>query len=333
MTESVLNTDGTKNATTGETDLAKFKISYTDGTKDTNGNLVYKDLKADGMTTVNGDAVTMKTYATMQDWKDATADFSDGVTDNEVVVIAETGEILLGKDVSTTIQSKGYSLSVSYEKTGFSKGELRPEYYFNCKDVTDAANPVVYTKYDGAGKEIPQDIEYTIAVNQTLTINTNASDVFNADAGRDVDEMIDAVQYAMDAHDKISQIEAMMALEEYAGEEDQKNLQKWLDAATKEADYADDNLKKLYNTYIGKFDSYLTDVRLAITTVGSKGDQLELTETRMSNQQLTVEDLKSSNEDRELSDIIIDYTSAFTAYQGALQAASKINQNTLLNYI
>ena len=86
-----LNTDGTKNATTGETDLAKFKISYTDGTKDTNGNLVYKDLKADGMTTVNGDAVTMKTYATMQDWKDATADFSDGVTDNEVVVIAETG--------------------------------------------------------------------------------------------------------------------------------------------------------------------------------------------------------------------------------------------------
>ena len=325
-----LNTDGTKNATTGETDLAKFKISYTDGTKDTNGNLVYKDLKADGMTTVNGDAVTMKTYATMQDWKDATADFSDGVTDNEVVVIAETGEILLGKDVSTTIQSKGYSLSVSYEKTGFSKGELRPEYYFNCKDVTDAANPVVYTKYDGAGKEIPQDIEYTIAVNQTLTINTNASDVFNADAGRDVDEMIDAVQYAMDAHDKISQIEAMMALEEYAGEEDQKNLQKWLDAATKEADYADDNLKKLYNTYIGKFDSYLTDVRLAITTVGSKGDQLELTENRMSNQQLTVEDLKSSNEDRELSDIIIDYTSAFTAYQGALQAASKINQNTLI---
>ena len=262
--------------------------------------------------------------------------FNDLTGDPEEVLETTTtspDKITSNKDVSTTIQSKGYSLSVSYEKTGFSKGELRPEYYFNCKDVTDAANPVVYTKYDGAGKEIPQDIEYTIAVNQTLTINTNASDVFNADAGRDVDEMIDAVQYAMDAHDKISQIEAMMALEEYAGEEDQKNLQKWLDAATKEADYADDNLKKLYNTYIGKFDSYLTDVRLAITTVGSKGDQLELTETRMSNQQLTVEDLKSSNEDRELSDIIIDYTSAFTAYQGALQAASKINQNTLLNYI
>ena len=77
----------------------------------------------------------------------------------------------------------------------------------------------------------------------------------------------------------------------------------------------------------------MTSVNLAITSVGSKGDQLELTQTRVSNQQLTFEELKSSNEDRELSDIIIDYTSAYTAYQGSLQAASKINQNTLLNYI
>ena len=89
----------------------------------------------------------------------------------------------------------------------------------------------------------------------------------------------------------------------------------------------------MFNTYIGNFDAYLTDVNLAITTVGSKGDQLALTETRMSNQQLTITDLKSSNEDRELSDIIIDYTSAYTAYEASLQAAGRINQNTLLNYI
>ena len=60
---------------------------------------------------------------------------------------------------------------------------------------------------------------------------------------------------------------------------------------------------------------------------------LSLIKNRMSNQQTTVETLKSSNEDRELSDIIIDYTSAYTAYEAALQAASKLSQNTLLNYI
>lgn len=280
--------------------------------------------------------VDVKKFATIDEWKNSIADgaFPDAVADNEVILIEDTGEMLLGKDVTTAIESKNLSLSIDYSKTGFSKGELRPEYYFNCVDNSpNLEEPIVYTKFDEQGNELTQDINYIVAQNQTLTINTNAADVFNEDAGRDVDEMIDAVKYAMDAHDKVDRIDEMMSLEEYASEEDQKKLQEWKDAAKKEADYADDNLKKLFNTYIGNFDSYLTDVNLAITTVGSKGDQLALTETRMSNQQLTITDLKSSNEDRELSDIIIDYTSAYTAYEASLQAAGKINQNTLLNYI
>ena len=74
-------------------------------------------------------------------------------------------------------------------------------------------------------------------------------------------------------------------------------------------------------------------MRLAQTDVGSRGVSLDLVKNRMANQQTTVETLKSTNEDRELSDIIIDYTAAYNAYQAALQAASKVNQNTLLNYI
>ena len=75
------------------------------------------------------------------------------------------------------------------------------------------------------------------------------------------------------------------------------------------------------------------EVLLAETNVGSKGQSLELTKNRMENQQTTVETLKSENEDRELSDIIIDYTAAYSAYEASLQAAAKINQNTLLNFI
>ena len=311
-------------------EIKNLKLQYTDGTV-VDGKLQYNELST--MTTVNGDPVTVNTYATIQEWKDAT-NFEAGVADNEIVVIAETGEMLLGTDVTTTLESKDYSLSVSYSKTGFTKGELRPEYYFNCTDTSPQhETPIEYKKFDDEGNELTQDINYIVAQNQTLTINTNAADVFNEDAGRDVDEMIDAVKYAMDAHDKVDRINKMMGLEEYASEEDQAKLQKWKDAAQKEADYADDNLKRLYNTYIGNFDSYLSNVNLALTTVGSKGDQLALTENRMSNQQLTISELKSSNEDRELSDIIIEYTSAYTAYQGCLQAAGKVNQNTLLNYI
>ncbi|EKC49621.1 flagellar hook-associated protein 3 [human gut metagenome] len=125
-----------------------------------------------------------------------------------------------------------------------------------------------------------------------MTVNTNASDVFNADIGRDVDEMINAVKAAIDANDKVDKIKDMMNQAAYSGVSAQENLQTWLEAAQKEADYANDNLQKLYDSYIGNFDEYLSDVNLAITTVGSKGDRLELTETRMSNQQLTVKTLK-----------------------------------------
>ncbi len=71
----------------------------------------------------------------------------------------------------------------------------------------------------------------------------------------------------------------------------------------------------------------------AITEVGARGEQLTMTETRIGNQQLTVEDLKSTNEDEEISNIIINYTAAYNAYQASLMAASKIEKQTLLDYI
>lgn len=311
---------------------------------DNQGNIPIKYTNAAGneynlneMVVQGGQNVVVKKFETLDAWKESVSNenFPNAVADNEVVIIENTGEMLLGKEVTEAIEANNYKISIDYSKEGFSKGELRPEFYFNCTDTTsdNVTEHITYEKFDANGNEIRQDINYTIAHNQNLTVNTNASDVFNADAGRDVDEMMDAVQYAIQAHDKVGKIEKLMSLEEYSSAEKQEELQGWLEAAEKEADYADDNLKKLFNTYIGKFDSYLTDVNLAITTVGSKGEQLELTETRMSNQQLTIGELKSSNEDKELSDIIIEYTSAYTAYEASLQAASKINKNTLLNYI
>ena len=113
----------------------------------------------------------------------------------------------------------------------------------------------------------------------------------------------------------------------------QAKLEEWIAAAKKERDYANDNMQKLYNSYIGNCDTYLQKVNLALTDVGSKGQSLALTKNRMSNEQETMEELKSKNEDRELSDIILEYTAAYTAYQSSLQAASKVNQVTLLSYL
>jgi flagellar hook-associated protein 3 FlgL len=58
-----------------------------------------------------------------------------------------------------------------------------------------------------------------------------------------------------------------------------------------------------------------------------------MTQTRVENQTTTTTELKSENEDRDLSDIIIDYYAAYYAYQASLTAAGKLNERTLLDYI
>lgn len=275
--------------------------------------------------------VTTKAYA---DWAagevgpdgKAPVETKFAVGDDEALFIPETGEIIFGKNISEGLKGNKKEFSVSYSKTGFAEGEIKPEHYFDCENVTDPYNPIEYKKEN-------QEIKYTVAFDQTIVVNTQASDVFNASIGRDVDELTDSVKAAIAAHEKVDKIKEMMEQEQYADPEMQEKLSEWLEAAEKEATYMDDNMQKLYSAAIGNFQGYLDDVSLAITDVGSKGDRLKLTKTRVSNQQTSFEKLQSNNEDRELSDIIIDYTSAYTAYQASLMASSKANQQTLLNYL
>lgn len=281
--------------------------------------------------------IKVKVYDTYDAWVQAsggTPAIPEAGTDKAAVFIKESGELVLGDKAAAELRGKKANLNIDYDKTGFGKGELRPEYYYNCTDNTVAGAPVEFFKFDPAtGEEIYQDINYVVSANQTLTVNTQGSAVFDAALGRDVDELIDAVQHATEANKKVGDIEAMLKMEEYASDESQEKLQEWLEAAKKERDYANDHMQKLYNSYIGNCDQYLQKINLALTDLGSKGVSLDLTKNRMSNQQTTMETLMSTNEDRNLSDIIIDYTSAYTSYQAALQAGAKINQNTLLNYL
>lgn len=312
---------------------AKVTFDAASAVDNGDGSMTYSAVDQDGnaVTDANGNAITMTVYENENTWEDANADGIKTVGDNELVFIKESGDLILGKEISTQLKSDRVSFQVDYQKTGFDKGELRPEYYYNCTDVTDPANPIEYTRYDADGKKTYEDINYTVAVNQTLKVNMQADEIFDMSIYQDVVELTNAVEAAISAHDKVDKLTEMQKESQYSDYKDQ--IQKWLDAAQKEADYADDNLTKLYNAGIGKFDQYIEDLNVAYTELGARGDQLEMTEARISSQQLTVEQLKSSNEDKELSDIIIEYTAAYNAYQASLMAASKIEKQTLLDYI
>lgn len=277
------------------------------------------------ITDADGTEVTgypMETFESEEAWEAA----GQPIDDNGIVILKDSGEILFGTDLYNELKQNGANFDVTYTKTGFDAGEARPEYYYDCRDITDEQNVITYEKED-------QSINYTIASNTLITVNTQASDVFNTSIARDMEEMINIVQKAVDAHNKVDQITAMMKEAQYADADAQANLKTYLEAAQKEADYADDNLQKAYGTYITRFDGYLSDVNLAITNVGSTMDRLEMTKNRVQNQQTTVEDLKSSNEDRDISDIILDYYASYNAYTASLTAASKVGERTLLDYL
>ncbi len=322
--------DADGNTQTMTMDMAN--ASEQTGTNADGSTFTYRTANAvDASGTAVDPARTMYIFDSEDDWQTAMGQKTVG--DNDLVLIRENGNIVLGDQVSSEFRTNKASISTTYDKTGFDQGDLRPEYYFNCTDKTDAANPVSYKKYDENGKEITYAINYTVAGNQELTVNTEASSAFNSDIQRDIDDMITAVTNAINAHDKLTELKSMKSESQYAGEEYQTKLDEWITAAQKEADYADDHLQNLFSSEIGKTDTYINKINLSITQVGCTVDQLELTETRMSNQQETLEELQSENDNLDLSEIIINYTAMYNAYQSSLTAAGKLSGMTLLNYL
>lgn len=161
----------------------RIRLAYggIDSITDANGNV----LGANGDTgiinytgTTDG-TINVTVYDTYDEW--AAANGGKHVIDEaggaSAVLIKESGELILGETASSDLRGNKASLSIDYKKTGFEKGELRPENYFNCTDVTLPAKPVEYVKFDKDGNEIYQDINYLVSSNQTLTVNTQASGV------------------------------------------------------------------------------------------------------------------------------------------------------------
>jgi len=308
----------------GDVTVDSFTVSYIDK----NNNPVEKTYT---MSETDAGENIVTVYETEKAWeeaKQAAGEEGRVVGDKEVVFIKETGEFIFGKDVANEISDNRASINVEYTKKGFDNGEAKPYYYYDCRDITDddERHHVSYTKQD-------QDINYTTAANTVTTINTQADMIFDTEIQRDVVELVNVVQRSIDANTKVEKLKIMMQETQYQDEESQAMLQGYLDAAQKEADFADDNMQKTYEHYITRFDNYMESVNIAIIDVGSKQNSLSLTKVRVENQQTTIEELKSNNEDRDISDIIIDYYASYNAYTSSLTAAGKLNESNLLKYI
>ena len=174
-------------------------------------------------------------------WANATPDTVGKELDpKEIIFIEETGEFIFGDDIASELMKNDMKVDTLYSKTGFDKGLLRPEYYYDCTKTADSMDvrvPTDYTKFNPDGTPINFDIQYTVAMGQTININTEASNVFDTSIQRDLGEMLNAVNASLAAHEKLDTLNAMKAESQYASEDCQKQLATWIEATKKEADF------------------------------------------------------------------------------------------------
>ena len=251
-----------------------------------------------------------------------------------VIYVPETGEMLLGsnryetlmavKDNGTTVANEG-EIRVSYQKENWVKGDLRPEHYFACE-----AGGIRYNADYLTGNAQRQNIEYDVGFNQTIQVNSTADECFQHGIGRTADDLVNAMQEVVDIETLITELET---LKESATGADAERLQTQLDAANKALTLSRDKCQRLFEKGITVFQGYLNDANLSITDCGTRSSKLELIDNRMQNQKTTFETLKSQNEDVDITEVIIQLTSAELTYQAALMATGKVTQNTLLNFI
>ncbi len=246
---------------------------------------------------------------------------------NEVNFIPETGEIIIGEGLYDRLRTAS-EINTSYKKTEFDQNDLRPEHYFNCTcmNTTDpAAKLITYTKSD-------QQIQYEVNFNQKLTINTQGADAFTTGISRMLDDIVEAVNSVKAVEDSMAQVDKMLK-DTTLSDAQIKKLESIKEQLNSEFTIKTSLMTAAFSRGIGVTEREQEGVNIAVADLGGRYKRLELTSSRLSDQQVDFEDLLSQNEDADLVDTIIKYTSAQTVYNSSLSAASKLVQQSLLDFL
>ncbi len=285
--------------------------------------LAYDNLDSIGtitLTNADGTTSTITPEVRSKEAYDAAGNSVYTAVAGGAVFIPETGELLISDAVYQSL-SNGGKLDLNYERTGFSKGELKPEHYFDC---TNQNTGVSYTASD-------QEIDYTINFNQTIKVNTQAKDVLKHDLGRDLDEMIYAVTAAVDAQNKIDKLN-----DEYqsaTSDSDKAAIQSMLTAAKLELSYAESNMGTAFSKGITNYQNHQEVLNYELADLGARMVRLNLNEERLSAQKLSVQNLKSKNEEVDTTKVAVEFKAASNVYDASLAATAKVIQNSLLDFL
>ena len=347
--------DGTHDAVENDiatTDIHRMRLAY-DNIDAANG-VTFEAWKYDVATetVTKADTFTVTTEEDAQTAYEA-IEAANKSGDEVAYFIPETGEIVCSnayydKNFNSYSNEENYEFRVTYDKSNWANGDLRPEHYFACtstdkidsikidfnKGMKDVSDKIIEKGYldDLYAHKDKQVLAYDVGYNQTIEINTTADEVFSHSLTRDMDDL----QKALNDLKNIEEIRKTLktALESKPETDaDYDTLKDQVDAANKAYTFIRENMHDLMQNAITKSQKYLDASNVAVTDNGTRSSRLSLIQNRLTEQKTTFETLQSENEDVDIADVAIKLTSAELTYESSLMATSKIMQTTLMNYI
>lgn len=271
---------------------------------------------------------------------DAYASVYGDANANKITYVAETGELLLGKNVQNKLSALSINneIRISYDKSEWKTDDLDPIHYFYAERYTDdraADDPLIYNKEklnNPKGNVAKQIIEYDIGSNQTIRVNTTADEIYTHNMGRDVGE----VKALLEEYDSLEKaydtVNSLIQSGKYEGT-DLDTLNKQLDALDKARALSKATLQERCEGLQTIFKGYTNQATLTRTDVGSRESRLKLIQNRLSAQQTNFQELVSDNEDADVTELAIQLKSVELTYEAALSSISYVMKTSLLNFI
>ena len=316
------NLDGWDTTMPKKVETYRTKLSYKEIDRDAGIRFSYKNKEGETVT-LDGSENTAPMLATKSLLDEDAYQPEPGT----IHFIPETGELILADDMYEELRTST-EIKADYVKKSFGINELRPEHYFDCT-VTDSDKPldepIKYTKGD-------QQIQYEVNFNQKLTVNTQGRDAFTTGITRMVDEIITAINDVTKVEDAMKEVEKMM--EDTTISTEQRNrLLEVQEQLKSEFALKTGIMTEAFQRGITITENEQELLNVASADLGGRYKRLQLTESRLSDQQVDFEELLSNNEDADLVDTIIKYSAAETVYNSSLSAASKLVQTSLLDFL
>ncbi len=254
----------------------------------------------------------------------------------EVYFLYDTGELVMGEDVYNEVKLAD-DFQLTYQKQEFEKGDTRPQHYFDCtsialdsegEEIEDSLIEYNLSQYGDGG----QQIYYEVSFSQNLQVNVLAKDCIGNEMNRCVDDIVYAVNDVIMTEEKIAEVQKMLE-EDGITDEQTAALTQLMEQLNTEQVLKTKIMQERFSRGITVSASAEDIVNKASADLGSRGVRLNLTESRMQDQQVAFTDLMSSNEDADLADTIINLSSAENVFNASLNAASKVVKNTLMDFI